>query len=124
MNLLEYFENAKGMGVLGTADSAGGVNLAIYGRPHVKDDENIAFIMADRLSHENTKANPHAVYLFVERGDGYKGVRLYLTRTGEETDPQKIEEVRRPGRKGIEYGGAKKFLVHFKVGKIRPLTGD
>jgi hypothetical protein len=124
MSLAEYFENAKGVGVLGTADSEGNVDLAIYARPHVQDDENVAFIMGDHLSHDNIRTNPHAAYLFVEEGQGYKGLRLYLTRTGEETDPQKIEAVRRPGRKGMDYGGVQKFLVHFKVERTRRLVGD
>ena len=124
MSLAEYFENAKGVGVLGTADSEGNVDLAIYARPHVQDDENVAFIMGDHLSHDNIVSNPQAAYLFVEDGDGYKGLRLYLTRTGEETDPQKIEAVRRPGRKGMDYGGVQKFLVHFKVERTRRLVGD
>jgi hypothetical protein len=33
------------------------------------DDDTVAFIMAERLSHENLKKNPHAVYLFMEDGE-------------------------------------------------------
>ena len=69
-------------------------------------------------------ANPHAAYLFIEQGPGYKGTRLHLTRTHEETDSERIEAVRRESRKGRDYGDARKFLVHFKVEKIRPLVGD
>jgi hypothetical protein len=42
MNLKEYFENTKGVGVLSTADSSGKVNAAIYGRPHFVDDATVA----------------------------------------------------------------------------------
>jgi hypothetical protein len=122
-NLNDYFENTEGIGVLGTSDAEGNVDLAVYGRPHVLDEESVAFIMADRLSHANITANPHAAYLFVERGSGYQGKRLYLTKTKEETDPERIEAMRRSGRKGHDYGDALKFLVHFKVEKVRPLTG-
>jgi hypothetical protein len=124
MSLADYFENSKGLGVLGTSDATGKVDLAIYARPHVLDEETVAFIMSDRLSHENLDANPNAAYLWVEAGDGYKGKRLYLTKTREETDPEKIEALRREARKGHDYGGALKFLVHFKVEKVRPLIGD
>jgi hypothetical protein len=124
MSLAEYFENTKGLGVLGTADANGNVDLAIYARPHVQNEENVSFIMGDHLSHENVAQNPHAAYLFVEDGPGYKGMRLYLTRTGEETDPEKIEAMRRPSRKGIDYGEALKYLVHFRVEKSRRLVGD
>ncbi len=71
-------------------------------------------------------------YLFLEQGKqgggegyrGYNGLRLYLTKTEEETDPQKIEDLRREGRKGRDYGDSEKFLVHFKVDGTRRLVGD
>ena len=124
MNLNEYFENTEGCGVLGTADAQGHVDMAIYGRPHVIDDETVAFIMADRLSHDNVTANPNAAYLFIESDPGYKGKRLYLTKTREETDPARITAMRRASRKSHEHSDARKFLVYFKIEKTRPLTGD
>lgn len=124
MSLRDYFEGTEGIGVLGTADAQGNVDLAIYARPHFIDDESLALIMSDRTSHDNLAANPHAAYLFVEDGKGYKGKRLYLTRTHEETDPERIEAVRRQGRKRQDRGDAVKFLVHFKVENVRSLVGD
>ncbi len=132
MSLTDYFENTEGVGVLATADSQGNVDLALYARPHVVSEDEVEFIMSDRLSHDNVSANPHAAYLFLEQGEqggaqgygGYNGLRLYLTRTEEETDPQKIEEIRRESRKGRDYGDQKKFLVHFKVDGARRLIGD
>ena len=124
MSLAEYFEHTEGIGILGTADAEGKVDLALYARPHVIDEKEVAFIMADRLSHTNVNRNPHAAYLFVENGDGYKGLRLYLTRTREETDAQAIEALRRKQRKGADYGASQRFLVHFKVEQVRRLVGD
>jgi hypothetical protein len=112
------------VGVLGTADAEGNVDLAVYARPHVADDGTVAFVMSDRLSHANTTANPNAAYLFVEKGEGYKGKRLHLKKTGEETDPDKIEAARRASRKKRDYGNALKYLVHFQVEKVRPLVGE
>lgn len=123
-NLRDYFENVEGIGVLGTADAEGDVDLAVYARPHVADDGAVAFVMGDRTSHANVAANPHAAYLFVEQGPGYKGKRLHLARTHEETDPERIEAVRRESRKGRDYGDGRRFLVYFKVEKVRPLVGD
>ncbi len=122
-DLHDYFEDTEGLGVLGTADAEGSVDLALYGRPHAVDDESVAFIMADSLSHANVTANPHATYLFVEQGPGYRGKRLHLTKMREETDPERIEAVRRENRKGHDYGDKLKFLVYFKVEKVRPLVG-
>ena len=123
-NLHDYFENVEGVGVLGTADAEGNVDLAVYARPHVADEETVAFVMGDRRSHANVAANPHAAYLFVEQGPGYQGKRLYLTKTREETDPERIEAMRRDSRKGRDYGDSLKFLVYFRIEKIRSLAGD
>jgi len=76
MNLMEYFKDSRGHGVMVTADSEGKVDITIYARPHVMDEETIAFIMPDRLTHQNLQSNPHAAYLFIEEGE--KPSQTYL----------------------------------------------
>jgi hypothetical protein len=122
MSLANYFENVKGVGVLGTADREGKVDLAIYARAHVIDEETVAFIMGDRRSHRNVAANPHAAYLFLEDTEGYNGLRMHLTRTLEETDPKKIEAMRRRSRVAEDGVARDAFLVYFKVDEVRPLV--
>jgi hypothetical protein len=126
MKLDEYFENVKGIGVFSTADAAGKVNSAIYARPHVLDEQQVAFIMADRLTHANLQSNPHASYLFKEEGAGYIGKRLYLTKIREEKDSPMIEQISRRKYPEVEgkYEGMSKFLVFFRIEKILPLIGD
>jgi hypothetical protein len=128
MGLREYFENARGVAVLATADADGKVDLAIYSRPHFlgEDDNEVAFIMNDRLSHHNLQSNPHAAYLFLEAAEGYVGKRLFLTKTREETDPEKIQSIKRRNLPPeCEANDAqKRFLVHFHVDGIRPLVGS
>jgi len=124
MNLTEYFDSAEGTGILATADSEGNVDLAVYGKPHMIDEETVAFIMSDRLSHKNLTSNPNAAYMFMEKGPGYKGRRLYLTVTKEETDKEIIDSMRRQGGKHHPKSDEKKFLVYFRVNHIRPLAGD
>ena len=125
MDLAEYFEESKGIGVLATAGAEGEVDAAIYARPHFLDDKTVAFIMANRLSHRNVTANPHATYAFIENGEGYRGKRLYLTKMGEETDPEVIQAIRRrppPAECGVE--GEPRYLVQFRIDRVRPLVGD
>jgi len=126
MKLSEYFETATGKGVLATADSSGKVDVAVYSRPHFIDDETIAYIMTERLTHENLKSNPHAAYIFMEAGDKFVGKRLYLTKTKEETDPEAIAKIR--WRKSYtlpdNQQNEKRFLVYFHIDKILPLIGD
>ena len=125
MTLAEYFENAKGVGVLSTADENGRVNSAIYGRPHFIDEKTLAFIASDRLTHANLRTNPSAVYLFKENGS-YEGKRLYLVMTHEEKDSPLIEVLRRKKRKEYKSADKKesKYLVYFRVKKVLPLIGS
>ena len=58
MTLKEYFETNKGFGILATADDQGRTNAAVYSRPHFMEDGTVAFIMRDRLTHNNLTSNP------------------------------------------------------------------
>ncbi|MEJ5301220.1 MAG: pyridoxamine 5'-phosphate oxidase family protein [Thermodesulforhabdaceae bacterium] len=119
--LKDYFENHKGIGVLATADDKGVVNVAIFARPHFFEDDTLGFIMPDRLTHNNLQKNPHAAYLFMEEGPGYKGKRLILKKVSEVTDKETILAIKRkfyPDDFDKEL-----FLVKFEVTKVLPLVG-
>jgi hypothetical protein len=122
MNLNTYFEETKGMGVLSTADGEGIVNAAVYARPHVMDDGTLAFIMRDRLSHHNLQSNPRAAFLFKEDASGYKGLRLHLTKTHEESSTERVQEFCRRC-KIYDKPDTVRHLVFFKVDKELPLIG-
>ena len=121
MELKQYFEDTAGTGVLATADSDGKVDTAIYARPHVMDDGTIALIMRDRLTHFNLQSNPHACYMYIEKGPGYRGKRFFLTKTREEEDSELLHSMRR--RQYINEKDESKFLVFFKIDKELPLVG-
>jgi hypothetical protein len=126
MKLTDYFENAKGIGVLATAAANGAVNAAIYARPYFldpADDSTIAFIMGDRKSHDNVSVNPSALYLFIEEGTNDQGIRLTLTKTREENDQEKIRAICRRKSTREENEEKVRFLVHFRIDAVRPLTG-
>jgi hypothetical protein len=126
MKLSEYFENTKGKGVLATADSSGYVNAAVYARPHFTNEDSVSFIMAEKLSHDNLKSNPHATYLYIEDGEKYVGKRLYITKIKEEMNTELINTLRR--RKHYiahdEYYHENKYLVTFRIDKVLPLIGS
>jgi predicted pyridoxine 5'-phosphate oxidase superfamily flavin-nucleotide-binding protein len=126
MKLSEYFEKATGLGVMATSDSAGAVNAAVYAKPHFIDEETIAFIMADKLTHHNVQQNPRAAYLFREAGEKYVGKRLYLRKTKEIQDPQLVSEMRRKKYPEVseKYTNENKFIVYFKIDKVLQLLGD
>ncbi|MFP4347349.1 MAG: pyridoxamine 5'-phosphate oxidase family protein [Thermodesulfobacteriota bacterium] len=124
-DLNSYFENNKGTGILATADGDGKVDAAVYARPHFLEDGTVAMIMRDRLTHANIQSNPHAAYLFIEAGPGYKGKRLFLTKVREEEESELLYELKRKDRSPREDAKkGDKFLVIFKVDKVLPLIGS
>lgn len=123
MDLKQYFAETEGFGVLSTADQSGNVDSAVFSRPHFLENDTLAFIMNDRLSHRNLQANPKAAYLFKAAGQGYNGKRLFLAKVKEEKNSELISSLQRrtyPPEK--EYNGPK-FLVYFTVEKELPLIG-
>ncbi len=124
MDLKAYFEGAKGTGIIATADSNGKVNLAIYSKPHFMENGEIAFIMTDKLTHNNLITNGSAAYMFKEDGTGYKGKRLYLTKLREEKESELLYTIRsRKDHSGPD-DGKSRFLVFFRVDKELPLIGE
>ncbi len=125
MSIAEYFQNAKGQGILATADKDGNVDAAVYAKPKILEENTIAFIMRDSLTHANVNSNLHACYLFVENeGDGYRGLRLYLRRLYEEEDSERLHILRKADHNWIQETGELRgplFLVVFRIDKIRAM---
>ncbi|MDT8441689.1 MAG: pyridoxamine 5'-phosphate oxidase family protein [Desulfuromonadales bacterium] len=124
MQLKEYFEETEGVGVMSTADREGRVDAAIYARPHVMDDGSLAFIMRERLTHRNIGENPYASYLFIEKGAGYRGIRLYLKKIREDNDVELIATMtRRCLTPEEDAARGPKFMVYFSIEKALKLIG-
>jgi len=116
-----YFRETAGSGILSTASSDGRVNSALYAKPRFFEDGSVAFIMLDRLSHHYVDSNPYAAYLFLEEGNGYRGVRLHLRKTGEELNTPRIEELLSEAGRGY-VGNKDRYLVFFTIEKVLPLV--
>lgn len=123
MNLKQYFNEKEGFGVLATADGHGVVNSAVYARPHVQEKDVVMFIMRDKKTRANLQDNTSANYLFVEHEHGYKGIRMYLTKTSEVQDKDAIEALSRRSEI-VKNGEEERFLVTFTVNKVLALVGD
>lgn len=125
MTLQEYFSTKQGIGVLATADAEGRTDAAIYSKPHVFEDGTVAFIMRERLTHQNLQSNDFAAYLFLEASTHYQGVRLFLKKIKEETDSALIAQMtRRHLTPEEDRAKGPKFLVHFMIEKALPLIGS
>ncbi len=124
MKLGNYFAENKGVGVMATSNGDGVVDTAIYSKPHVREDNTIAFIMRDHLTHANLQENGHANYLFLEDGGGFSGVRLFLTKIEESNDQELIASMKRRCLSSEEDKAlGDKYLVTFRVNKVLSLIG-
>ena len=124
MNLKEYFSNIHGVGVMATSDATGVVDTAIYSRPHVEDNDTVAFIMREHLTHKNLQETAHANYLFLEEGNGYKGVRIFMTKIDETNDSELIQSMtRRHLTPEEDCKKGPKHLVRFQVDRVLTLVG-
>lgn len=125
MNLKDYFAGTGGRGVFASAGADGRVTAAIYSTPQMVDATTAAFIMRDHLTHANLQENPHATYLFIENGPGSRGVRLYLKKLREDTDPARLAAMtRRHQTPEEDRAHGPKFIVEFTITKVLDLVGD
>jgi len=125
MTLKQYLESREGKSILSSANADGMVTTAIYSKPHVFDDGTIAFVMRKRLTHENLKTNPYACFMFIEEGQGYQGIRLFVRKIKEDTDEALINTMKRRHLTPEEdKAKGPMFLTHFRVERILPLIGD
>lgn len=125
MTLNEYLQGVTGKGILATADAKCKVDAAIYSKPHIMDNGELSFVMRDHLTHYNIESNPYATYLFIEDGPHYNGIRLFLKKVREDSDPDLIAKLtRRHLSPELDKEKGPKFLVYFVVEKILPLIGS
>jgi Pyridoxamine 5'-phosphate oxidase len=122
MNLTEYFAQHDGTAILATADAGGKVDAAVFSKPHLIEGDVIALLMSDRLSHANLQNNPHAAYLFMEKGPGWQGIRLYIRRLREERNSELARSLIR--RRDADAKTLDINLVFFQIEEILPLIGE
>jgi hypothetical protein len=122
MKLAELFPEG-GRGVIGTADSNGVVNLAVFAVPHVIDEETLAWGFTEGRSIANLRQNPHASYLYLAPSRGYSGWRLAMTLKEMTGEGELLQAIRKEAAQVVspQAGDAVKQVVYFKVDEVRPL---
>ena len=122
MKLAELFP-AGGKGVIATAGSNCVVNTAVYARPHIIDEETLAWGMTDSRSYANLKENPHASYLYMAPVSGFSGWRLTLELMKIEDSGALLEAIRKSTEEIVspEAAAMVKHVGYFKVTEVRPL---
>lgn len=123
MKLAELFPEG-GKGIIATAGRDGSVNTAIYARPHLIDEETLAWGMTEGRSYANLKQNPHASYLYIAPGGGYAGWRLSLKLQELRDDGELLQQIRESTTRIVDpmAGAAVKHVGYFQVLEVRPLV--
>lgn len=123
MKLAELFADG-GRGVIATSGAGGVVNTAIYAKPHIVDDETLAWGMTDGRSYGNLTENPHASYLYMSPVRGFVGWRFTLELKEIRHEGELLEAIRKSTAEivGPEAGGAVKHVGFFRVAEVRPLV--
>lgn len=122
MKLAELFPEG-GRGIIGTANVAGVINLAVFAIPHVINEDTLAWGFSEGRSLANLRQNPHASYLYLAPSRGYSGWRLAMTFREEATEGELLNKIKDAAARaaGPQAGGAIKSVVYFKVDEVRPL---
>lgn len=123
MNLIELFQQ-PGLGVMATASKDGCINMAVYARPHVMDEQTLVWGMTDGRTYRNISDNPHASFLFKTSGPGFSGVRLALELVRTEESGPMLDKIRvnADATAGPGTGTAVTHAAWFTVTEVRPLV--
>jgi hypothetical protein len=120
MDITEYFKSVKGIGILATSDSSGNVDIAMYQKPSVLDEQTVVLVMLQRQSFANIRSNPKAALLFIEE-EKLAGKRLYLKMVDEKAEPERIKKLKQ-NHPTIFQPVANKHVVTFHIENVRELS--
>jgi general stress protein 26 len=122
MDLSELFKG-NGFGVMATSGADGGVNTAVYARPHVVNGTTLVWGMTDGRTFHNIRENPHASFLFKTSLPGYIGVRVALELIRTEEVGDMLAEIKKSASEVVAPGAGMKVThaAWFKVVETRAL---
>jgi hypothetical protein len=124
--VMEMFNKKSRIGALATSSKNGDVNVAVFGSPHMIDEETVIMAIGDNRSFKYLQENPKASFIIIEPGDApttWKGVRLYLEVAELERYGEALDSFREKIRKvaGDQSANAITAAIRFKIVDARPL---
>ena len=124
--LMALFNKRPRIGALATASAGGDVNAAVFGSPHMIDENTVVMGIGKNRSYSYLKENPKAAFILMEPGSSpmeWKGVRVYLEAAAIETEGETLEQLRAQVAKvaGERSARAMHAAVRFRITGVRPL---
>ena len=123
MDYQNYFTTPGGLGILCTSALNGQPNAAVYRKPQVTDDGLFIFEMLEKSTFVNIKENPHALFMFIEDKEGYRGKRFSLKMISEEAEEERVAKIKAKHPEIFAEDSKTRHCVCFEVLMVRPLVG-
>lgn len=125
---LKYLEKVfqkKGIGIMGTADKNGWVNMAIYTPPIITSDGLLVFAATQRLTYKNLTENPRAMFMYICSDKDWEGIRVKLSLVKDETSGPMLERLKKRFKDMgyIALALELRHALYFGIEEVRPLKG-
>ncbi len=119
----QEFLRKDGIGIMGTSDAKGNVNLAIWSPPRVLGRDTVLFGATHRVTYKNLTENPRAMFMYIV--GRWEGIRMELELERIETEGTALEEIKE-GFKKLGYHRLAeeiRYALYFRVKAVYPLKG-
>jgi hypothetical protein len=125
--LMELFNKRPRIGALATSNKLGDVNVAVFGSPHMVDENTVVMGMGENRSFRNLQRNPRAVFIVMEPGEtimDWKGARVYLEATDMETEGEFHGQILHNIAKAAGQRAADMIhaAIRFRITDVRPIV--
>jgi len=124
--VMELFNKRPRIGSLSTATRTGDVNVAVFGSPHMTDEDTVTMGIGNNRSFKNLQDNPKAVFIVLEPGNSpgeWKGARVYLKAEAIELEGSLLDQIKGNIAQAAGKGAADMIhaAIRFKVTDVRPI---
>jgi len=122
---LEKLFEKEGIGIMGTCDEEGWVNMAIYSPPIITSESLLVFAATERLTYKNLRENPRAMFMYVTNDINWDGARIRLCLVKDEVSGSMLERLKARFKEMGYFALALeiKHALYFKIEETRPLKG-
>ena len=125
--LMDYFNKQPRIGVLSTSTKDGRVDSAVFGSPHMIDENTVVIATGKNRTFSNLQENPYAMFLIMEPGAeimDWKGIRVYMKMKESATSGEMLDMIKGQIAKiaGEEAAKIIYATATFEIIEMRPLV--
>ena len=125
--LMDYFNKQPRIGVLSTSSKDGKVDSAVFGSPHMIDENTVVIAKGKNRTFSNLQENPYAMFLIMEPGAeimDWKGIRVYMKMKESATSGEMLDMIKGQIAKiaGEEAAKIIYATATFEIIELRPLV--